>query len=174
MRILLAFLVCLAVCHAHAKGPYEHEAWTASGKVVRVYDGDTIDLQTRDRGVIRIRFAGIDAPERGQAFARKAAEHLQLLLEGKATEARCFKTDDFGREVCNVFVADNDIGLEMLRAGLAWHFKRFQDEQEPADRDRYARAEEEARAAGRGLWAGQVPMAPWECRRAKREGGACR
>ncbi len=87
---------------------------------------------------------------------------------------RCFEDDGNGREVCDVGVDGTDVGLEMIRAGLAWHFKRFQDEQDPMTRLQYAEAEIEARERRRSIWNLADPMPPWECRRVKRKGGVCR
>lgn len=150
------------------------EDWTATGDVGRVVDGDTFDLRTRDRGVVRIRFAGIDAPERGQAYSRVATEHLKLMLGQGPVTVRCSKIDEHKRAICNVWAAELDVGLELIRAGLAWHFKRFQHEQDPETRLSYADAEEQAKERRRGLWSFTQPMAPWDCRRSKREGAACR
>jgi endonuclease YncB( thermonuclease family) len=163
------------VAAALAAGPRLHDPWLAKGTVSRVYDGDTFDLRTEDRGVVRVRFSGIDAPERGQAYSRKSTEHLQSLLQGKAVQVRCYKDDGNAREVCDVDVDGQDIGLAMIEAGLAWHFKRFEQEQEEGARRAYAAAEERARTARLGLWAFSAPpMPPWECRQRKREGLECR
>ncbi len=56
------------------------------------------------------------------------------------------------------------MGLEQIRRGMAWHFKRFEREQSEADRTAYAAAEAEAKAAKRGLWTDAHPLAPWEWR----------
>jgi endonuclease YncB( thermonuclease family) len=46
-----------------------------------------------------------------------------------------------------------DTGLRQIEAGLAWHYKQCQNEQDARDRARYANVEIEAREAQRGLWA---------------------
>lgn len=171
--IAIAVMVLLGGGAAANDGSQRHAPWTVKGEVGRVFDGDTFDLRTTDRRVIRIRFSGLDAPERGQAFSRRAAEHLKIVLGGRAVRARCTKTDEFRREICDVFVDGEDVGLGMVRDGLAWHFKRFQDEQSAEDRQAYSAAEDEARQRRAGLWSFQDPMPPWECRRTRREGGNC-
>jgi micrococcal nuclease len=50
-----------------------------SGRIVGVVDGDTVDLLTEANERIRIRLAGIDAPERGQGFSRRAKQGLSDL-----------------------------------------------------------------------------------------------
>jgi endonuclease YncB( thermonuclease family) len=143
------------VAAALAAGPRLHDPWQAKGTVARVYDGDTFDPRTEDRSVVLVRFSGTDAPERGQAYSRKSTEYLQSLLQGKPVRVRCYKDDGNGREVCDVDVGGQDIGLAMIEAGLAWHFKRF--EQEEGARRAYAAAEERARTARLGLWAFSAP-----------------
>jgi len=54
------------------------------------------------------------------------------------------------------------LNKELLRAGLAWHYKRYS-----SDRD-IAILEEEARAKGIGLWSEPQHVPPWEWRRVKR------
>ncbi len=51
----------------------------------------------------------------------------------------------------------------------AWHYKVYEREQLSIDRKVYADAENEARAARRGLWADAEPVPPWDYRKAKRE-----
>lgn len=67
-------------------------------------------------------------------------------------------------------MSDRDINLEMIRAGFAWYFRRYERELDPGRRRAYGRAEDEARQARRGLWADAAPVAPWEYRAARREG----
>jgi hypothetical protein len=75
-----------------------------------------------------------------------------------------YKKDRYGRLVGTVTLGRTDIGLEQIRAGLAWHYKAYQHEQTQADRERYAAMEDEARASRRGLWQDSDAVAPWKCR----------
>jgi endonuclease YncB( thermonuclease family) len=59
------------------------------------------------------------------------------------------------------------MNLEQVRAGLAWHYKKYQKEQTSSDRELYSVAEIEAREAGRGLWRDPAPVPPWEHRKRK-------
>ena len=61
-----------------------------------------------------------------------------------------------------------DVGLEQIRRGYAWHYIKYAHEQRAVDRERYARAESEARSAHAGLWSFSDPIPPWDYRRAPR------
>jgi endonuclease YncB( thermonuclease family) len=58
-----------------------------------------------------------------------------------------------------------DVCLAQIRAGMAWHYKYYQNEQSAEDRQMYADVEEEARMSKRGLWVDADPTPPWEFRR---------
>jgi hypothetical protein len=66
--------------------------------------------------------------------------------------------------VGKVWVEGNDECLEQLKAGLAWHYKEYEKEQSPTDRQVYANSEQEARAQKRGLWKDSAPTPPWQYR----------
>ena len=63
--------------------------------------------------------------------------------------------------MCKVEVSGRDVGLEQLRRGLAWHFKRYDKEQAAKDRATYADAEATARRFRVGLWQDDGVTAPW-------------
>ena len=135
------------------------------GVVVGVTDGDTITLLDSDNKQRKIRLAGIDAPERRQPFSDRAKQHLADLSFKKQATLDCFKTDQYKRKICRVWVQGKDVSLAQVRAGLAWHYKRFESEQTSSERADYARAEDDARALRIGLWQSERPVPPWEFRR---------
>ena len=130
--------------------------------MVKVTDGDTATILDASNRQHKIRFHGIDAPEKSQAFGKAAAKHLASLIAGREVTVKVQDTDQYGRTVGKVFVDGRDINLEMLRAGYAWHYRRF--DKSPA----YAAAESEARAAKRGLWSDPHPINPADFRKTKR------
>jgi hypothetical protein len=67
--------------------------------------------------------------------------------------------DRYGRTVARVVVDGEDLGLALVRAGLAWHYTHYSNDVE------LARAESAARAAKRGIWSHAKPIPPWEYRR---------
>lgn len=134
------------------------------GKVVGVSDGDTITVLDSNRVQHKIRVAGIDAPEKGQDFGGKAKEHLSDLVYGKTVNLPDAKIDKYGRTVSRVLVGNTDAGIEMIKAGLAWHYKKYEIEQSPADRVSYGSAEIKARNAHIGLWSQGTPTRPEDYR----------
>lgn len=136
--------------------------------MVGVSDGDTLTVLGTNKTQHVVRLGGIDAPERKQPFGTAAKEALSALVFDRRVEARCWKRDRYGREVCAVFVGTRDAGLAMIRDGYAWHYKAFEQEQSADDRAAYARAEIDARSARRGLWRDPGAVPPWAWRREKK------
>lgn len=143
-------------------------AATLRGRVVAVADGDTITVLDAARRRERVRLAGIDAPESRQPFGAAAKRSLAALVFGVDVEVEYSKRDRYGRIVGRVLREGRDAGLAQVEAGLAWHYLRYANEQSPQDRAAYARAESDARALRRGLWADRAPLAPWEWRAQRR------
>jgi endonuclease YncB( thermonuclease family)/methylphosphotriester-DNA--protein-cysteine methyltransferase len=134
------------------------------GKVIRVSDGDTIAVLDKDNKQHKIRFQGIDAPESKQDFGQASKENLSKMVFGKQVTVIWDKVDKYRRTVGKVLLDGKDINIEQVRAGLAWHYKKYEDEQPPEDRQTYAAAEAEARAAKRGLWQDPNATPPGEWR----------
>jgi endonuclease YncB( thermonuclease family)/methylphosphotriester-DNA--protein-cysteine methyltransferase len=134
------------------------------GKVVKVYDGDTITLLGKNNKQYRIRFQGIDAPEAHQEFGQASRDNLARMIQDKDVRVVWSKVDKYRRTVGKVLLDGRDVNIEQIKAGLAWHYKKYADEQPPEDRITYAAAETEARAAKRGLWQDPNPTPPGEWR----------
>lgn len=160
MKQLAIALLCWLSFVAHAD---------VRGLVVGVSDGDTISLLDEHKSQHKIRLAGIDAPEKGQAFGQRSKEHLSSLVYRKQVEIVGSKIDRYGRTVGKVLFEGRDICLQQIEAGYAWHFKKYQREQLPEDRKRYGDAEEAARNDKRGLWTDAQSVPPWEWRQKKRD-----
>ena len=67
-----------------------------------------------------------------------------------------------------VLAGGRDVNLELVKAGMAWHYKYYERDQSPENRKQYAGAEVEARKARRGLWEMVSPTPPWDFRRSQR------
>lgn len=128
-----------------------------SGKVVSVTDGDTIKVLI-GKETVTVRLEGIDAPESGQSFGKKAKEALAGLVAGKTVTVKKTGTDKYKRTLGIVIVGDVDVSAKLMEDGWAWHFKKYNDE------ERLAKLEEAARQAKRGLWADENALAPWDYR----------
>ena len=140
---------------------------TVMGRVVKVYDGDTVTILDANNTQHRIRLQGIDAPERGQAYGRKSGNHLSDAVAGERVTVEYSKRDRYKRIVGKVLLDSQDMNLRQVKSGLAWHYKKYQKEQSAKDRLLYDNAEVEARKAKRGLWQEPDPVPPWEWRKKK-------
>lgn len=143
-------------------------AATLVGRVVGVADGDTITVLDADKVQHKIRLAGIDAPEKKQAFGNRSKECLSDMVFDKAVSVETNKKDRYGREVGKVLVGGIDANLLQVQRGLAWHYKAYQRDQSQIDLKVYGVAESEAKAARRGLWGDAEPVPPWDWRKEKR------
>jgi endonuclease YncB( thermonuclease family) len=148
----------------HAKASRQTER-TFVARALSIADGDSFEARSADGKKIRIRLAGIDAPEKSQPWANKSREKLREFLGRDEFEVRALKTDPYGRYVALVTAKGEDASLAMLDAGLAWHFERYDSDLTPALRKRYAEAAAAARAERAGLWRDDDPQPPWEFRR---------
>lgn len=128
------------------------------GKVIRVLDGDTIEV-LQDKKPVRIRLANIDAPEKKQAFGRWSANQLKALLAGQSVTVSYTQTDRYGRIIGRVFTTNGtDASRFMVQSGAAWVYERYNtDKLLPA-------LQREAQEQKRGLWADSNPVPPWEWR----------
>lgn len=136
---------------------------TLTGKVIEVTDGDTIKILNDSKKVIRIRLAHIDTPEKGQPYYKEAGEFLAKLVNGKQVKVVWSKEDRNKRLIGVVYLSGQDINLEITKAGLAWHFKRYSDDKS------HSMAELEAKKKKAGLFKDSNPTPPWEFRAAKRK-----
>ena len=132
---------------------------TFTGKVIKVTDGDTIVVLTEDKKQVKIRLEGIDCPESNQDFGNKAKQAVSDLCFGKEVTIIKSGEDRYGRTLAFVFVGDVNVNKELLRQGLAWHYKYFNKDEE------LAKLEQEARQKKIGLWSLANPVAPWDFRR---------
>jgi endonuclease YncB( thermonuclease family) len=155
-------LAVAGLCMLLAAGPgMERAAYQA--EVIGITDGDTIEV-LRGRSRMKLRLDGIDAPERGQAFAERARERVSVLAFGKTVRVEPRGNDRYGRALARVVLPDGSILNETLVAeGLAWWYRRYAPKQR-----RLEELEEGARDKGIGLWADAEPTPPWLWRRARK------
>ncbi len=105
------------------------------------------------------RLHGIDCPEKRQAFGNRAKQFTSTLVFGTTVTVQFVDRDRYGRTVGEVLLPDGrSLNHELVRAGPAWMYRRYTNDQSLND------LEEEARVARRGLWADPHPIPPWEWR----------
>jgi len=158
---------CLVLFLALVITNYSAFAETLRGKVVGVSDGDTITLLDATNTQHKIRVTGIDAPEKAQAFGQASKKSLSDLVFSRNVEIFWEKRDRYQRILGKVLIKEQDICLEQVKRGMAWHYKQYQRDQPLEDRIKYSKAEEEARQKRIGLWADEAPMPPSEFRHKK-------
>lgn len=140
----------------------EPAAETAGDEVICHYvqDGDTFKLPDNET---RVRLWGIDAPEKGQAYADEARDRLKELCEGKAVRLEIKDTDSYGRKTAIVWKGKTNINLQLVKEGLAWHYAYY-----APDAKDLAAAEKNARKARKGLWKDKNPVNPYDFRKQSR------
>ena len=128
------------------------------GKVVGVTDGDTITV-LQDRTPVKVRLNGIDAPEQGQPFGERAKQFASALCFGDEVTIKTSGTDKYGRTLGDVVLVDGRIlNQELVKAGMAWHYKEYSKD------ETLAKLEKEAKEKKIGLWSDPHAIAPWEWR----------
>ena len=138
-------------------------AETLSGVVVGIKDGDSLAVRVGGRRVW-VRIYGVDCPEGGQAYGRRAREYTTRLALGRTVRVLPVTRDKYGRVVAGVILPSGGrLGADLIRAGLAWWYRWYA----PHDRE-FEALEAEARAKRRGLWAEDDPTPPWVWRRMKK------
>lgn len=142
---------------------------TLTGTVSAVTDGDTIRVKVGKKED-KVRLMGIDAPEKSQNFGPEAKLNLSNQIGGQIVVIEFKKRDRYGRILGKVLHQNTDINLKQISEGYAWHYKQYEKDQSPADRDLYAETEADAQAQDVGLWQDANPEPPWDYRRKKRTG----
>jgi endonuclease YncB( thermonuclease family) len=130
------------------------------GRVVNITDGDTISVMHSGKAE-EIRLNGIDCPERGQPFGKRAREFTSVLALGKDVTVKVKDQDRYGRTVAHVILPDGkSINHELVKAGYAWWDRNYAPhDQELKWLEKYARQDR------RGLWTDPHAIPPWEFRK---------
>ena len=136
---------------------------TIVGRVVKVTDGDTVTLLTKDNQQIRVRLEGIDAPERGQNFGNIATLCVRRLCEGKTVTVIKTGTDRYKRVLGILYVDNLNVNEYLVCQGLAWHYKQFNKSHRLDSLEKLARKER------LNIWSLPNPIPPWEYRKMKKK-----
>jgi endonuclease YncB( thermonuclease family) len=131
----------------------------STGLVVRILDGDTIEV-LNDHHTDRIRLSGIDCPEKGQAYGQKAKQAASALVFGKNVTLQTHGHDKYGCILADVLLPDGtNVNHELVCDGWCWWYRKYA----PGDAV-LEELEMAARVEKRGLWADPHPVPPWEWR----------
>lgn len=151
--LLMAVLALLAL-------PSRASAERLAGTVERVVDGDSIWVRRSDaEPPLKVRLAGIDAPERCQAGGPRSKRALTDRLLHRRVVLDRSGLDKYERSLARVWLDGEDIGAWMVAQGHAWSFSRASSLQRPGGR--YAAEQRGAVARRAGLFAEEAPMPPW-------------
>lgn len=129
---------------------------TTKGKVVRVADGDTMTVLDSSNTQHKIRFAGIDAPEKKQAYGDASKKHLSDKVFNKDVTVEFSNRDMDGRVVGTVFLEGENINKMMVVDGYAWRYITYDKE------GVYNESEQAARNDKKGLWKDTNPLESWK------------
>ena len=129
-------------------------------QTVPVLDGDTLGVLHNQRPE-RIRFSGIDCPEKGQAYGKRAKQATSELVYGKEVTVQTHGHDKYKRTIGEVILPDRmNLNQELVKQGWCWWYRKYK----PGDTVLEG-LEKDARAGQRGLWADPHAVPPWEWRR---------
>ena len=129
-----------------------------------VLDGDTIEVLNGHHAE-RIRLSGIDCPEKGQAFGKRAKQAASELVYGKEVTLQTFGKDKYKRTIANVILPDGtNVNHTLVKDGWCWWFRKYAPGNTVLEG-----LEKEAREARKGLWVDPRPVPPWEWRAQRRD-----
>lgn len=129
-------------------------------KVVGIKDGDTIVVLMDGKEQV-IRLAHIDCPEKKQPFGTKAKQFASDLCFGHYVSLSHNRTFDRNKRlIAEIILTDGtNVNKELVKNGLAWHFKKYSDD------NAYHELEQIARSEKVGIWSEPNPIAPWDWRK---------
>lgn len=137
---------------------------TNTYKVIGIKDGDTFVVLMNGKAQV-VRLAHIDCPEKKQPFGAKAKQFVSQASFGKKVIlVHQNKYDRNHRLIAEVILTNGrNLNKELVKNGLAWHFKKYSHDKI------YAALENQARKKRVGLWQDRHAIAPWDWRRPARK-----
>lgn len=149
---LIVMIIVLAGCTFEETETPPTPAVTLPGdetaRVVDIIDGDTIDVEIGDE-TYRVRYIGVNTPERDESCYRDATNANADLVEDQAVLLikDVSDTDQYGRLLRYVYVGDVFINAELVNDGYAEAVSYPPD---TAYYDYFVDLEADAQAANRG------------------------
>jgi len=138
------------------------QASAFDGRVVKVTDGDTVDVLDTSNKLTKVRLYGIDAPEKSQDFGQKSKQFVLDIVAGKTVSVEAIDTDRYGRTVGVVHIGNTLLNAEILKSGLAWYYSQYCKKSFCGE---WQQIESQARSSKIGLWSISNPQPPWDFRK---------
>ena len=153
MAKCISFFVFLFSCSLYAA--------EFQGKVIRVLDGDTIEV-LQEKKPVRVRLLNIDAPEKKQAYGSWSTNQLKDLVAGQPVTVTYTQKDRYGRVLGRVVTTNGtEANRYMVQSGAAWVYERYNTDNSLPALQRVAQEQKH------GLWAESHPVPPCEWRHNK-------
>ena len=161
INYLIIFFLFISSCNnkdEYIKLPLKFEA-----KVIGIKDGDTVEVLYNNTPIV-IRLEHIDCPEKKQPFGKRAKQYISNLIFGEEVLIISKgKTDRWKRLIATIITKDEiNVNKELVRAGLAMHFKKYSKDKS------YDEIEKTARMNKIGMWSQKEVIEPWNYRKYKR------
>ena len=158
LGLLAGLIISFTTLLSFARDPIR----TIIGTVIKVSDGDTIQVTTTEQTKLRVRLYGIDAPEmpktnpppgyvrvHGESFGKDCKKALEVKIMGKKIRLDVLDIDKYKRTVGIIWLGSRNINLEMIREGYAKAYDQYLKE---PYRSEFQSAQKEARSSRSGLW----------------------
>jgi len=148
VALLTGFLLGIVVAQANFPQP---QGQLVKATVIRVIDGDTIEVRFGQGSPVRVRVIGYDAPEKDEPFGDKATKFLRALLEGREVllESDVQALDRYGRRLYHVWLSPVLLSELMLLTGLG---RQMTIPPNVRHVDFLTKAQQLGREIGLGIW----------------------
>jgi micrococcal nuclease len=133
-----------------------------SAKVIRIKDGDTVEVIDKQKNTVTLRLAEVDCPEKKQPFGTKAKQFTSDLVYLKTIKYIVTNKDRYGRYIAKIYFENKYLSAEIIKKGMGWQYKKYSTSKE------LAKFEQQARSKKIGLWIDPNPIYPSEWRKAKK------
>ena len=155
--ITLIIILFYQICYANEEGV-----------IINVFDGDTVHLLNDNQEKLKVRLHHIDAPELDQSYGKESKFVLEQLILNKKVTVISDKKDKYKRLLGVISLDEVDVNLEMIKAGAAWHFKKYAKFDQAQDQYLiYDENEHQAKLKKIGLWK-EKAISPWLWRKNKK------
>ncbi len=156
LSLVVGWLICPGPAAAAPPPRPAQQGW--SGKVTAVPEAAALEVSHDGRSE-SLRLAGVAPPEKNQPWGRQAQEFVETAALGQCVTVEPQGQDHKQRHLAHIILPDGrDLGAEMIKDGLAWHYRRWSKNPLLGDLEKDARDEK------RGLWSDPDPVAPWDWR----------